>query len=167
MKNVLFIFCVTGFLLTGVIPARAGVAVGATTWYAGWNNSPSFYDKANPFLLYGPVFSVDVADKWSVAGVFLTGQMSWKNKNGGTKSYEQRYDSDLTINYIFSRYVKFFGGAKYMYYTRNHNEEKIPLSEKGGGDHLAPGPTLGGRYQYLDIHYKGYSGKNATPHSTA
>jgi hypothetical protein len=136
-----FLIIVCAAIVCLSIPAHASVAVGATAWYADWGYKPNTSDKTNPGLLYGPVFSVDLVDKWSLAGVFLSGVLN--EEFPGEKTYNRRYDGDLTLNYNYTRYVKFFGGLKFMRYDWTHDGSKPGLFRSGEGYNRGVGPGLG------------------------
>jgi hypothetical protein len=121
-------------------PAEAGVAAGISTWYTGWSYSNSNGD-TKPGLLYGPAFSVDLKDKWSLAGVFLMGRLDEKTDYGTIKN--RRYDCDITANYIMSRYLKLFGGIKLIHFSWNNDKSSVPVFGTGKSHNRSAGPALG------------------------
>jgi len=126
------------FILLLIIPLTSlhavDLSVGATTWYTAWDykddaDSGVTYD---PTFLYGPVLSLTMTNDLSLAFVLLYGKFTM-NFNSGSDSIDlNRYDSDLTINYRISNYLKLFAGAKYMGFTWDPS-----------GKHQALGPGAG------------------------
>ncbi|HSV97448.1 MAG TPA: hypothetical protein VLM75_11025 [Spirochaetota bacterium] len=119
-------------LLFPVAAGAADLSVGGSVWYAWYsenqiNNSDPSVD---PTFLYGPVFALGFAPKWSLTAVFLYGVYDYPMMSGETEPL-RRYDSDIALNYSINRYVKLFGGAKIMGYTFD------------SGSHYGVGPALG------------------------
>jgi hypothetical protein len=111
------------------------ISIGASTWYAWWDfedvGRPSSDEPdMDPTLLYGPVLAINFSQNWSLTTVFLYGEYEMK-QGDGTSQDIKRYDSDTALNYSFNRYIKAFGGFKYMGYDWDE------------GDHISYGPALG------------------------
>jgi hypothetical protein len=89
------------------------ISIGAAAWYANWKMaySSESFTPYKPGLMYGPVYSVNFNNDWSIAGVFLYGKFGPKELDYS----EERIDLDTTLNYSINRYLKVFGGVKYMY----------------------------------------------------
>jgi hypothetical protein len=125
-------------LLTGVIFLLSSTAyalemsIGATGWYAWWKmeSDDGGSDTTDPEPLYGPVLAINFSPNWSLTSVFLYGKYSFGDSGDGPGDID-RYDSDTAINYSFNRYIKAFGGFKFMGY------------DWGDGDHMSYGPALG------------------------
>lgn len=118
-----------------VMPSRvnaADISVGATSWYTAWdygddNDSGVEYD---PSFLYGPVLSAAFTQDISMSLVFLYGEFDMDTGNDTVPL--KRYDSDLTLNYRISTYLKIFAGAKLIGFTWDPE-----------GKHMAAGPGAG------------------------
>ena len=94
----------------------ADLSVGASTWYSWWrfeegNRTETF----DPALLYGPVLALGFGGRWSLSTIFLYGRFNMDNEDSKSEKID-RYDSDTALNCSINRYVKFFGGAKFMGY---------------------------------------------------
>jgi hypothetical protein len=114
------------------------MSAGVSTWYAWWEQLDSENDmNLNPTMLYGPVLSLRFDETWSLAGVFLYGRFTSKDKDSqqGGPDEISRFDSDLSLNYNINRYFKIFGGCKFMGFSWNENN--------GDGTHWSVGPGLG------------------------
>jgi hypothetical protein len=136
----------TGVLFTGTAPAHAaGMSVGASTWYWKWNISPEAYRSFEPGLMYGPVLGFDWGKNWSLTSVFLTGTFRMENEMIPWNGYPRRYDSDTTLNYSVLRWLKVFGGFKYMRYDAIAGEDGKTTGIFEGTDmrHYSYGPGLG------------------------
>lgn len=121
-----------------------GLTVGAATWYSWWGSTPADGTTYKPGLFYGPVIGFDLNNKWSVSEIFLTGNFSNENPNSiPVSTVFRRYDSDTTVSYNFNRWIKFFGGLKYIRFDYNSNGSKVSVF--GGSDltYSALGPALG------------------------
>lgn len=135
-----------GVLFTGTIAAHAaGMSVGASTWYWKWNISPEAERSFEPGLMYGPVLGLDWGKNWSLTSVFLTGTFRMENEMIPWYAYPRRYDSDTTLNYSVLRWLKVFGGFKYMRYDTYAPEtgKTTGLFEDTDMRHFSYGPGLG------------------------
>ena len=80
--------------------SAAELSVGASTWYAWWEQYNAEHDmNLEPALLYGPVLSMRFNESWSLAGVFLYGRFKSKDDGNDNPGTFQRFDSDLSLNY--------------------------------------------------------------------
>ena len=70
--------------------------------------------------------------RWSLSSVFLYGRFDMDNEDGKSEKID-RFDSDTALNYSINRYIKFFGGAKFMGYAM----------QGSSFSHMALGPALG------------------------
>lgn len=142
MKKILISLAII-ITITAAAPAMAvDISVGAATWYTWWlyesSDSESDYD---PAFLYGPVLSFGFSSKWSLSTIFLYGRFS---DNRGSDNIE-RFDSDTALNYSINRYLKIFGGLKFMGFTQPN------FSHYSAGPALGLGLTLplGGSFYLL------------------
>ena len=117
------------------------ISVGASIWYAWWQPAWStMEDLSLPFTvsdsdfefdfteygLYGPLFSVKFLKKWSISSVFMIGKYKAvidKTYTLGpiiSRIYYNRnilkYDSDTTVSYSITNYLKIFAGFKIQGY---------------------------------------------------
>jgi hypothetical protein len=140
MKKLIFaVFLSISFIIFPLIEQSQAIemSAGASTWYAWWEKASGGSSmNLNPTLLYGPVLSLRIDESWSLAGVFLYGRFSSKDKssNDGPDGIS-RFDSDLSLNYNINRYFKIFGGGKYMGFNWDENNSN--------GKHWSVGPGLG------------------------
>jgi hypothetical protein len=126
------LFLITGlFVLLMLMPLRAGAAgmdIGMSTWYCwwqpSWNNEGAGY-KVKPAFFYGPGLSFRLPANVTISTSFLYARV--KTESPLTAEYPsessskktriiQRYDSDTTISYSFTRFFKLFAGFKYSNY---------------------------------------------------
>ena len=136
MKRYTSVSCAAALAMTLMFTAAAQAAdlsVGASTWYSWWrfeegNRTETF----DPALLYGPVLALGFGGRWSLSTIFLYGRFNMDNEDSKSEKID-RYDSDTAVNYSINRYVKFFGGAKFMGYDM----------QGSSFSHMALGPALG------------------------
>lgn len=131
MKKTLVIitFCVLAATLCPAVSHATDVSIGASTWYTWWKmTSDGGSGVSGPALCYGPNLSVRLSDNWSLSGVFLYGRFDIP---GSETQKINRFDSDTLLNYSFNRYIKVFGGFKYLGFTFS------------GGHHWGYGGGLG------------------------
>jgi hypothetical protein len=123
----------------------AGMSVGASTWYSQWKyESPSTGTmKSDWTLMYGPSIGIDCADNWSLTSVLLSGNYHFKDDSLGLDFNYRRYDSDTTLNYSVFKWLKVFGGFKYMRYDIRNNFSVIPPFGFAQSRHYTYGPGLG------------------------
>lgn len=110
------------------------ISVGASTWYAKWEmdqSGDSNEPDIDPEFLYGPVLGINFTPTISLTSIFLYGEFDMGNDDNGDSEKIERYDSDTALNFALSRYVKIFGGFKYMGYDWE------------SGEHIGYGPALG------------------------
>lgn len=111
----------------------ADLSVGASTWYSWWRFEEGDRKQTfDPALLYGPVLALGFGGHWSLSSVFLYGRFNMDNEDGKSEKID-RFDSDTALNYSINRYIKFFGGAKFMGYAM----------QGSSFSHMALGPALG------------------------
>jgi hypothetical protein len=123
----IFLFSSTAYALD--------ISIGVSGWYAWWNyhsdDSEHGGDETlDPEPLYGPVLAINFSPNWSLTSVFLYGNYDFGDSGDGPGDMD-RYDSDTALNYSLNRYIKLFGGLKFMGY------------DWGDGDHMGYGPALG------------------------
>jgi hypothetical protein len=111
------------------------ISIGASAWYSWWKFEDVGYPSSeepdiDPTLLYGPVLAINFSPTWSLTAVFLYGEYEM-DTSGDDPQDIKRYDSDTALNYSLNRYIKAFGGFKYMGYDWDN------------GDHISYGPALG------------------------
>ncbi len=76
-------------------------------------------------------------ESWSLAGVFLYGRFTSKDKGSEQRvDTISRFDSDLSLNYNINRYFKIFGGGKFMGFNWDNE------GDSGNGKHWSAGPDL-------------------------
>lgn len=123
---------IIGILFTAAYPVHSlGLGIGATAWYSWWNPQPKERDaEADPDFLYGPQLVLQFTPALSLSTAFLYGKFHYTS-NDGFSSDIARYDSDTTMVYALNRYVRLFGGLKFMGYDYE------------GGSHRAAGPGMG------------------------
>ncbi len=152
LTAVLICAAVSGMLLSGTMPGHAtGMSVGVNTWYTTWDMSPSDGSEYDPALMYGPVIGLDLSKRWSLTSVFLTGNFKSPQAAGMTSDEinYRRYDSDTTLNYSINRWLKVFGGFKYIRYDVKMSSNLDAIGEVllpfEGGDfrHYSYGPGAG------------------------
>ena len=116
--------------------SAAEMSVGLSTWYCYWEALDSDMN-LNPGFVFGPAASVRLNDSWSIAGVFLYGKFTGKDKDAqdGGPDEISRFDSDLSLNYNINRYFKIFGGAKFMGFMWDESHSD--------GTHWSAGPGMG------------------------
>jgi hypothetical protein len=112
------------------------ISIGATGWYAWWHyhsddSNQGGDETLDPEPLYGPALAINFSPTWSLTSVFLYGHYDMGGDSGDGPGDMDRYDSDTAINYSFNRYIKAFGGLKFMGYDWDN------------GDHMGFGPALG------------------------
>jgi hypothetical protein len=131
----------SAMVLLAAVPARAvGVSAGVATWYNEWKMQGNDY--VDPAFMYGPVLGLDLAKDWSLNSVFLMG--NYHITPPGQELYYFRYDSDTTLNYSILKWLKVFGGFKYMRYDMDFTNEKMYVPfEDHKGKYYAYGPGLG------------------------
>jgi hypothetical protein len=131
-------------LLTNATNARAiGLSVGASTWYTQWSLSPPIQGSIiDPGLMFGPIAGIDFGNKWSLTSVFLTGNLIRHTASNMTMN-NRREDSDTVINYSITKWLKVFGGLKYMKYTVNSDGHYISPLGDGEISLVSYGPALG------------------------
>lgn len=123
----------------------AGISVGASTWYSQWKFE--FPGQDTPIsdwsLMYGPSVGVDFTGNWSLSSVLLTGNYHFKDDSIGLDFNYRRYDSDTTLNYSVFKWLKVFGGFKYMRYDIRNSYDVIPPFGSAQGRHYTYGPGIG------------------------
>jgi hypothetical protein len=124
LTGVIFLFSSTAYALD--------ISIGASGWYAWWKmeDDDGHEVTTGPEPLYGPVLAINFSPTWSLTTVLLYGKYEIEDSGGGPSDID-RYDSDIAINYSFNRYIKAFGGFKFMGY------------DWAEGDHMSYGPALG------------------------
>jgi hypothetical protein len=136
-KLILTIFLSLSFIIFPFVNRASAVetSLGISTWYCWWDSLDGDMN-LNPTLVLGPVLSARFDESWSLAGVFLFGRFTNKDKNSeGGPDEISRFDSDLSLNYNINRYFKIFGGGKFMGFNWNESN--------GDGNHWSAGPGLG------------------------
>jgi hypothetical protein len=145
MKKYIILLVTYAMLSPGVSGAYAiGVNVGVNTWYSQWKLTPANNFKSDPALMYGPVLGVDLSKGWSLTSVLLTGNFKIPVPDGNDSRNYRRYDSDTALNYSLFKWLKLFGGVKYMRYDGKMPDGNLLLPfEDGGFTHASIGPALG------------------------
>ncbi|TAL39821.1 MAG: hypothetical protein EPN93_00830 [Spirochaetes bacterium] len=153
-KNILMAFMAgtiaAGILFAGTVPGHAvGMSVGANMWYVQWKTTPSSGNDIDPGLMYGPVLGLDLAKKWSLTSVLLTGNFKLHADDAYSPQVNyRRYDSDTTLNYSINKWLKVFGGFKYVRYDMKLGSlaemgDLLMPFESGDFKHLSYGPGAG------------------------
>ena len=165
-RSILFLLvllaCVI-FLLSSTAYA-IDISIGASGWYGWWRmeDNDGGDETMDPEPLYGPALAINFSQNWSLTSIFLYGKYDVGDSDDGPGEID-RYDSDTAINYSFNRYIKAFGGFKFMGY------------DWGEGDHMSYGPALGVAFTlplidnfYLLLNVSGMSliGKENTQNDT-
>ncbi|MCL2025674.1 MAG: hypothetical protein FWG92_02585 [Leptospirales bacterium] len=132
-----------------IMPNRAhalDITVGASTWYAWWDQVDSKKTtNFDPRLFYGPALAVKLNNDFNLTFVYLYGVFEDKESGSSEKRNlkYKRSDADFAINYRLSNYFKVFAGIKYMPYsikgTIKSSTEEITFDNK----HSGLGPGLG------------------------
>lgn len=114
----------------------ASVSVGAASWYSDWSFDQQSQGKkpVDSALMYGPLFSVSFADRWSWSNIFLYGKFTLHDPY--MKMDLARIDVDSTLNYSVTSLFKVFAGAKWMAYS------DTGFFHRGGGPAAGIGVTL-------------------------
>jgi len=123
----------------------AGLNVGASTWYMEQKVVGPTDDEVTsaPTLMYGPVAGVDFADRWSVTSVLLTGNIKIELNPGMTDFQFRRYDSDTSLSYSIFRWLKVFGGFKYLRFDYRDDNSEVTIFGGAERKHYTYGPGLG------------------------
>ncbi|HQP50497.1 MAG TPA: hypothetical protein PKX12_17370 [Spirochaetota bacterium] len=128
-------FIISGMPVLFPCPVQsATLGIGASGWYAWWKPEPEYREAdADPDFLYGPQLLLQFSQSFSVSTVFLMGKFKYYDEYNGETSTSDitRYDSDTTLTYTLNRYVRIFGGVKFMGY------------DYSAGSHYGLGPGLG------------------------
>ncbi|TAL39818.1 MAG: hypothetical protein EPN93_00815 [Spirochaetes bacterium] len=134
-------------LFAGTVPGHAaGMSVGVNTWYSTWDMAPSSELSYDSSLMYGPVLGVDWGKKWSITCVLLTADYKATldvMPGFSIPIHLRRYDSDTTLNYSILKWLKVFGGIKYMRYDTRETGESVPVFGSADSRHYSYGPGLG------------------------
>lgn len=148
-KSVKFTILITStfFILNGSLSA-ADLSVGATSWYTAWNykDKGTSSVKYDPGFLYGPVLSLSMTDDISMSFVFLYGQFKMTTNPGSPSMMQDRYDSDLTLNYKIGSYFKLFAGVKFLGFTWPEDGSHLAIGSGAGISSVLP---LGGNFFLL------------------
>ena len=126
------------FFVTSALYA-ADLSVGITGWYANWKmerQKDGITANMDEILYIGPSIAYQFSDKWSTTLVALATPQKYKLDANEVMEL-RRYDIDLALNYQISRYIKVFGGAKYLAFSY-HNK-----TNDSDGIHHAAGPGAG------------------------
>ncbi|TAL35961.1 MAG: hypothetical protein EPN93_09180 [Spirochaetes bacterium] len=144
MKKYIILLAACAMLSLGVSGAYAtGVNVGVNTWYTQWKLTPTDNFKSDPSLMYGPVLGVDLAKGWTLTSVLLTGNFKVPMPDVNDSFNYRRYDSDTALNYSLLKWLKIFGGVKYMRYEGEKEGNLLMPFEGGYFTHASIGPALG------------------------
>lgn len=122
------------FFVTSALYA-ADLGAGITTWYADWKMESEHMGnvKMDPVLYIGPSVAYQFTNVWSTTLVALMTPQQYEGgnqQNNETMKF-RRYDVDWALNYQLNRYIKAFGGVKYLAFQYNT------------GLHHAAGPGIG------------------------
>ncbi|HSV97447.1 MAG TPA: hypothetical protein VLM75_11020 [Spirochaetota bacterium] len=132
-KSVLCAAMLAVLFAFSAVAHAADLSVGASTWYSWWRlEDRDGTQTFDPALLYGPVLALGFGGPWSLSSIFLYGRFDMDNEGDKSEKID-RYDSDTALNYSINRYIKFFGGAKFMGYAM----------QGSSFSHMALGPALG------------------------
>jgi hypothetical protein len=123
------------FFVTSALYA-ADLGIGITAWYASWTIERDKTSNMDPVLYIGPSIAYQFSDKWSTTLVALATPQKY-TWDADEVMELRRYDIDLALNYQISRYIKVFGGAKYLAFSY-HNK-----TYDSDGIHHAAGPGAG------------------------
>lgn len=138
-------FCFAAVNGEAAVNATAGISVFYAQWESAWREIPGYKmtpfwtnkqvkrdSDIDPFLLYGPVLSVSLTDRLSIASSFLWGSNYNVKLNSVYDAYDEtdvyrfrayseekidnmsRFDLDTTINYVVTSWFKVFAGIKYQ-----------------------------------------------------
>jgi len=165
-RNYRLLFLITGMVLL-MIPASAvaaGMDIAMSTWCCQWMPSwstPSSVYKVDPAFFYGPGLSFRLPGNVTISSGFLYARLEAASERKRTSipwsptmesRVINRYDSDTTVGYSFTRFFKLFAGFKYTQYKYQNNETLwLPLVwtlllgtlEKYRYDNYAPALGIG------------------------
>jgi hypothetical protein len=130
------IYIILAILFVASTLYAADLGVGISAWYADWemeSNPGNDPINMNEVLYIGPSIAYQFSDKWSTTLVALATPQKYKD----VQTEYRRYDMDFALNYHVSRYVKVFGGAKYLAFVYNNTMNTY------NGIHHAVGPGAG------------------------
>ncbi len=128
-------FIITGMMIVAPRPLQsATLGIGAAGWYTWWDPRPESRESdADSDFLFGPQLLLQFSPSISISSVFLYGTFKYYDySDQGTTTMDiTRYDSDTTLTYALHRFVRIFGGLKFMGYNYEF------------GNHYGAGPGLG------------------------
>ncbi|MGQ9843105.1 MAG: hypothetical protein ACUVRK_06010, partial [Spirochaetota bacterium] len=107
------------------------LGIGVVGWYADWKMESDHTSKMDPVFYIGPSISYQFSQSWSTALVALYTASPYKATEDNESTDIKRYDTDLTLNYQLTRFIKFFVGGKYLGFFFS------------GGKHYTAGPGGG------------------------
>jgi hypothetical protein len=151
-----FIFCLTVAVFLSVsVPLRAmDITVGASTWYSWWDMEGKVDNvelEMDPALLYGPALAIKINDNFGFNMIFLYGEFEGEYiadtqsplGKVSLSTNTKRYDSDTSITYRLTDYVKVFGGLKYMGYEMKGDGNALIYQPPFTVENSAYGPAAG------------------------
>ncbi len=163
--NYRIIILIAGLLIPS-IPLQSmasGIDIGGSTWFSWWKpswNNESAGFTVKPGFYYGPALSFRLPANVTISSGFLYARLKAESPPGPTlapwaTSMEtrviHRYDSDSTISYSFTWFLKLFAGFKYSRIDyENDQRSMIPsvstifyFKEKYRYDNYAPALGIG------------------------
>jgi hypothetical protein len=142
MKLFKIITCIL-IIIVSVSVYASDLGIGVAGWYADWKMESDKTREMDPVFYIGPSISYQFAQSWSttLVALFTPSPYEMPENNGSTDI--KRYDADLTLNYQFIRYIKFFFGGKYLGFT--YDDGKHHGAGPGGGIGLTI-PVIGNFY---------------------
>jgi len=95
------------------------------------------YFEMDPSFMYGPTLSLDISNKWKISTTALFGNFEYETgytfvtsgRKRVLKGEEFKWDADITLQYLFNRYLFLFGGIKYQGYN---SETDITILNSSG-----------------------------------
>ncbi len=134
-RGIAVVLCLIVFMSIPAVSMALDLSLGAATWYAWWKMEQGDREETfDPALMYGPVLALGFTSRWSLSSIFLYGEFTLEEQEGDREI--DRYDSDTAINFSINRYVKLFGGVKFMGYSMSN------FTHRGAGPALGAGITL-------------------------
>lgn len=139
MKKYSILFMMVVFLNSMLYAADLGVGISA--WYADWkmerkSSTEGGTVNMDEVLYIGPSIAYQFSDNWSTTLVALATPQKYTWEMGTERMELRRYDVDLALNYQINRYIKVFGGGKYLafaYHNKTNGKDGIHHALGPGG----------------------------------
>jgi hypothetical protein len=138
MKKILIVALFLIITGASISPAYSlDISLGLSGWYSTWTMEETGDGDGGldlkPAILYGPVAAFRFHKELSLSTFFLYGKFTPENSDDTGDL--TRYDSDTALNYDLFKYLKIFGGFKFIGFRWK--------GSSGDGKHQSLGPALG------------------------